>query len=160
MIRRVCACGAAFYARSGKQKFCSLGCPARRGSRPSKFAALDVPERWCERCGRPFVPRALNQRFCSKGCRYAARRYPSQRYDGLHKRRRAIAAELVAEGDVRCARGAGCRFAELVDGVLVGGLILPWQRWDLGHPDGQSVGGPEHRECNRATAGRRRGRIW
>ena len=48
---------------------------------------------------------------------------------------------------VRCARGAACKFAE--DGA--GGLIRPGQLWDLGHADGESVGGPEHRECNRGA---------
>jgi hypothetical protein len=54
---------------------------------------------------------------------------------------------------VRCARGAACRFAE---GGL-GGLIRPGQAWDLGHADGESVGGPEHRECNRGAPQRLKG---
>jgi len=33
----------------------------------------------------------------------------------------------------------------------VGGLIAPDARWDLGHADGESVGGPEHRMCNRSA---------
>ena len=57
-------------------------------------------------------------------------------------------APAVASGMVRCARGAACRRAELVDGVLVGGFIEPGERWHLGHPDGESVGGPEHVRCN------------
>lgn len=60
----------------------------------------------------------------------------------------------VATGLVRCARGAACRFAE---GEL-GGFIRPGALWDLGHADGESVGGPEHRECNRSAPQRLRGR--
>jgi hypothetical protein len=62
------------------------------------------------------------------------------------------------------ARGSHCKLAEWVDGELVGGFIRG--PWDLGHADLESSGGPEHRECNRATAGRPRvalggsSRIW
>jgi hypothetical protein len=44
--------------------------------------------------------------------------------------------------------------AEVVEGKLIGGLIDPLKPWDLGHPDGVSTGGPEHRKCNRAKAGK------
>lgn len=60
---------------------------------------------------------------------------------------------VVASGTVRCARGAACRFAEFVDGRLVGGFIEAGSDWDLGHPDGVSVGGPEHAVCNRGHLG-------
>jgi hypothetical protein len=53
---------------------------------------------------------------------------------------------------VRCARGADCRRAELVDGELVGGFILPTERWHLGHPDPESVGRPEYVQCNTGGA--------
>ena len=55
---------------------------------------------------------------------------------------------MVARGDVRCARGSACSRSELVDGRMVGGLIDPLEPWHLGHADGESVGGPEHRRCN------------
>jgi hypothetical protein len=57
---------------------------------------------------------------------------------------------VVAGGAVLCARGSDCKHA--VHGVA--GLIAPVDKWDLGHPDGVSAGGPEHRECNRAAGGR------
>jgi hypothetical protein len=50
----------------------------------------------------------------------------------------------VARGEVRCARGAACKKAELVDGTLVGGLIASGDSWDVGHPDGEEHGGAEH----------------
>jgi hypothetical protein len=65
-------------------------------------------------------------------------------------------APLVAQGWVRCARGAGCRRAEIVDGTIVGGLIEPGEKWHLGHPDGESVGGPEHEACNTGAPSRLR----
>ena len=66
---------------------------------------------------------------------------------------------LVASGTVRCARGAACRRAELVDGVLVGGFIEPTELWHLGHADGESVGGPEHVACNTGAPSRLRARA-
>jgi hypothetical protein len=66
---------------------------------------------------------------------------------------------MVAAGLVRCARGAACRRAEWIDGELVGGLIDPGESWHLGHPDGESVGGPEHVRCNTGAPSRLRGRV-
>jgi hypothetical protein len=69
-------------------------------------------------------------------------------------------------GGVRCARGAYCEYAELIDGLLVGGLIHAGEAWDVGHPDGESVGGPEHAVCNRKAGARksnrkqRHSRVW
>ena len=56
--------------------------------------------------------------------------------------------------------GCGRRFAvQVASGgvacVRCGGLIAPGEGWDLGHVDGgDGYAGPEHRACNRATAGR------
>ena len=52
----------------------------------------------------------------------------------------------------RSARGAACKFAE---GDL-GGFIEPHTPWDLGHPDGESSGGPEHSGCTRSAPARLR----
>jgi hypothetical protein len=60
-----------------------------------------------------------------------------------HKNLRKRVAEAVDTGGVRCAR--------------CGEPIMPGQPWDLGHVDGggpHEYSGPEHRRCNRATAGR------
>jgi hypothetical protein len=73
-----------------------------------------------------------------------------------HQGTRRRLAPLVAQGWVRCARGAGCRRAEIVDGTIVGGLIEPGEKWHLGHPDGESVGGPEHEACNTGAPSRLR----
>lgn len=81
-------------------------------------------------------------------------------YGMAHQRLRRRWAKAVAAGGVRCARGADCKHAK--DGVA--GLILPGQPWDLGHDDHDRhrYTGPEHRGCNRATAGRRtkHSRSW
>ena len=77
------------------------------------------------------------------------------------------------------ARGYGWKHQELrkrwqrsVDAGVVncarcGYLIEPGEAWDLGHDDldRSSYQGPEHRACNRATAGRNvrrrlRSRVW
>ena len=76
------------------------------------------------------------------------RRFDRQRYNRRHKAIRRMWARLVAQGGVRCHRGAECLFA---DGEQ-GGLIRPDEPWDLGHDAAGEIRGPEHRRCNRATA--------
>jgi hypothetical protein len=69
---------------------------------------------------------------------------PAQRgYGHPHRRERKRWAPKVATGTVPCAR--------------CGELIGAEAPWDLGHVDGDKsrYQGPEHRACNRATAGRR-----
>jgi hypothetical protein len=81
------------------------------------------------------------------------------RWGVAHRKLRERWAPIVATGTVRCARGADCFYA---DG-RVGGFIAPGDPWDLGHDDVDrwAYRGPEHRRCNRATAGRRRfSRRW
>lgn len=72
-------------------------------------------------------------------------RTSSRGYGTQHQALRAALAPIVATGQVACAR--------------CGELIPGWAPWDLGHVDGDRsrYSGPEHRRCNRATAGRRRG---
>lgn len=170
---RVCdGCGRDYVPRSGKQRFCSLVCPGRgvpdrpRGYVPS-LKGSRMPARVCDRpgCGRSFQPRVANHRFCSELCRELVRRPLERVQYARQKRSRAGWAPLVRSGQVRCARGAACRFSELVDGRRVGGLIHPGEVWQLGHPDGESVGGPEHLRCNtgapsRLRATHRKGRDW
>jgi hypothetical protein len=82
----------------------------------------------------------------------AAREKTSARgYGTRHQRLRKAWARQVAAGIVNCAR---CSYA-----------IEPGEPWDLGHVDGNrgDYQGPEHRACNRATAGseiRRYSREW
>ncbi|MGE3140566.1 MAG: hypothetical protein AB7I08_02770 [Thermoleophilia bacterium] len=64
-------------------------------------------------------------------------------YGWVHQQVRARWAVSVATGRVCCAR--------------CGLPIEPGEPWDLGHDDHDRTrySGPEHRACNRATAGRR-----
>lgn len=91
------------------------------------------------------------------------------KYEGAHRRDRERLEPIVCGGTVRCARGGVCQYAERVNGVMVGGLIHAGEAWDLGHADGESIGGPEHAVCNRRAgaraANRRRrpmkhSRVW
>jgi hypothetical protein len=59
----------------------------------------------------------------------------------------------------KLARGAACRRAEWIEGELVGGVIEAGERWHLGYPDGESVGGPEHVRCNTSAPSRLRRRV-
>ena len=71
-------------------------------------------------------------------------------YGSKHQRTRRMFKPLVESGSVLCGR--------------CGQLIHPGEPWDLGHADDDRsrYTGPEHRRCNRATAGRRRktSRQW
>jgi len=145
-------CGRRFFPRSNRQRFCRPECRfARRpGVQPIVFGV-----RLCAGCGNGFAATAELQKFCSPGCRYRARRRDeAELYGRDHQHSRVRWAPLVAGGSVRCARGAACRFA--VNGL--GGFIVRGQRWDLGHADGESAGGPEHAVCNRGAPSRRRKR--
>ena len=64
-------------------------------------------------------------------------------YGRAHKAKRASWAEVVAQGGVSCWR--------------CGELIAPGDPFDLGHDDidRTKYRGPEHVQCNRATASRR-----
>src|SRR5687768_6568577 len=116
--------------------------------------------RRCRRCQREYTATAEHQRYCSDYCRHRIRaRLTTAKYaNPVHRGRRKAFEPIVATGTVRCARGAACEQAELLDGFYVGGFIRPGEGWDLGHPDGESVGGPEHAACNRAAPSRLRAR--
>lgn len=119
--------------------------------RPALRGRTRRVRRACAVCGRPTAGNRCTL--------HADTRSTSERgYDTAHQRRRAQEAPRVATGTVRCGRGAQCERAELVAGVLVGGLIAPDEPWDLGHTEDRTgYSGPEHRHCNRAAGARNGG---
>ena len=137
----------------GNRVYCNPGC---RRPRPAKPKWVASGPRFCELCGVEYVPTVWHQRFCSPLCGERVRDAVGRVKYRDQQRRRRVWRARVASGTVRCARGAACKFAE---GEL-GGLIDPLAAWDLGHPDEESVGGPEHRECNRSAPQRLKGRGW
>ena len=142
-------CGQLFRAMHGNQLYCS-GCRSRRGRSLVRYGVGVVfGRRVCVACGRVYEARAENQRFCSQRCKDRAKpaTVKAKYARPSHRLGRRAWAQAVASGVVRCAK-----WAELVDGELVGGIIRG--HWDLRHPDGESVGGPECRECNRAAPSR------
>ena len=112
--------------------------------------------RYCDRCGRGYTAVSENQRYCSRRCKSLVRVAGDDRKyrNSAHRGTRARWEPLVASGLVRCARGAACRRSELVGEEILGGFILPGERWHLGHPDGESAGGPEHVVCNTGAPSR------
>jgi hypothetical protein len=141
-------CGRHFRQRHGNQRYCSRGC---RLPRPSGQRWVAREPRFCELCGQQFQPNAWHAKYCSAACGERVRDMVGQtKYRGKQEQRRVWRAR-VQTGQVRCARGRRCRFAEMVDGEPVGGLIHPTMLWDVGHADGESAGGAEHRLCNRSA---------
>ena len=151
-------CNGLFRATHGNQKLCGA-CRVGRERRPPSGMTFGV--RRCDCCSSEFIARAEHQRFCDKRCQRLGRLpleralYASQQHRGGRRR----LTPLVATGTVRCARGADCLRAELVDVQCVGGFIRPGERWHLGHPDGESAGGPEHVRCNAGAPSRSRARL-
>lgn len=110
--------------------------------------------RVCVVCGE--LPPTARHSYCDR-CRPAAARYRERRrnrqrsrptaaaqgYGYEHKKMRERVAAVVAAGRAVCWR--------------CGRRIAPAEPWDLGHDDKDRslYAGPEHRRCNRATAGRR-----
>ena len=155
-IKPCSRCSGLFRCYHGNQKLCGECRKARpkfrRGQRTFGL-------RHCLRCTREYLATAEHQRYCSDYCRHRVRaRLTAAKYaNPVHRGRRKSLEPVVASGLVRCARGAACERAELVDGFYVGGFILPGERWHLGHADGESVGGPEHVRCNTGAPSRLRG---
>lgn len=149
-------CSRGFYAYHGNQTLCS-SCKAAR--KPAQWWQVEAyGKRECARCRREFQPLSANQKFCSRRCKELVRAPEIRRryIVSSHRRSRQIVAPAVASGLVRCARGSHCKYAEWLDGVLLGGFIQVGQLWDMGHADSESPGGPEHRSCNRAAPSRLR----
>ena len=153
-------CGQLFRVVHGNRKLC--GECRNGGTRGGRvYGRQSFGMRVCQACGREFVAAAAHQRFCGLRCQRVGTEARARALyaNSLHRRRRRLLEPVVATGTVRCARGAHCLRAEWVDGELVGGLIVPGEPWQLGHPDDESAGGPEHRRCNVGAPSRRRGRM-
>ena len=153
-------CSRGFFASHGNQTLCG-GCRAGRRAVVRRGVTPTYGVRRCDRCWREYTAVADNQRYCSARCKSLMRQPEARRRyaNPAHRGARARWAPVVAAGLVRCARSAACRRAELVEGQLVGGLILPTEPWHLGHPDGESVGGPEHVRCNVGAPSRLRAKL-
>jgi hypothetical protein len=160
-------CGQLFRAIHGNQLYCS-SCRMKRPSvgRRRYTTATSLGRRICVYCGRAYEARADNQRYCSQRCKDQAKpaEVKAKYARPSHRLGRQAWASAVATGHVRCARGVDCKHAERIHGELVGGFIRG--PWDLGHRDGESSGGPEHRDCNRGAPSRLRAtqarvsRVW
>jgi hypothetical protein len=154
-IKSCSRCSLGFFPVHGNQRLCPT-CRAksrRRGWRPN----ASYGTRRCDLCGIEYTASVASHRFC-RTCAKRADKLRAQKYaTPTHRGLRQAARPLVATGQVRCARGSECKWAEWVDGERIGGFIRPGQAWDLGHPDGESPGGPEHAACNRAAPSRMRG---
>ena len=150
-------CSRSFYASHGNQTLCAT-CKAGRSTRFLRGMTYGV--RYCDRCGTAYTAVSENQRYCGRRCKSLVRvAHDNRGCNPHHRGARARWLPLVVSGVVRCARGAACRRSELVAEELLGGFILPGERWHLGHADGESVGGPEHVACNTGAPSRLRARA-
>jgi len=104
---------------------------------------------YCEAC-RSETDQARREREKIRNRARGRGTLKEQGYGADHFRRRKALIPLVATGQVQCARCFE--------------FIAPGEPWDLGHDDVDRTrySGPEHRRCNRATAGRQKrfSREW
>jgi hypothetical protein len=163
-MKRCERCNQEFVGRSNRAKWCRACRPlvevereAEKKSRRARRVSWSARSKWVpvERrcgCGEVFVASAPHARYCLR-CR-ALTRLAKYGPGSNHAQSRDRWVPIVATGTVRCRRGADCLYS--VNGL--GGFILPGQKWDLGHVDGNPSlpASPEHLRCNRATASRRR----
>lgn len=96
-------------------------------------------------CGRPGCPKPIAKRYCvTHDAEYEAKRGNSNKrgYGAAHRRTRASLAEVVARGDVPCAR--------------CGRPILATDTWALDHDDEDRSRylGPSHTACNNSAGGK------
>lgn len=165
-------CGCPFEPSRPRHWFCCKRCTYRARDRsPAKRAYERSPvrraqtarrraeramrgPRLCIRCGAPAA--SSRHRYCEVCSEWAkARRRPARGegvrlstvargYGSVHQKLRKQWAQKVKDGIVACVR--------------CGNIIFPGEPWDLGHDDQDrsQYAGPEHRRCNRATAGRLR----
>ena len=158
-IKPCSRCSRGFYPSHGNQTVCA-GCKAARPTELRAGVTRTFGLRNCALCWREFVAVSENQKFCTRRCLHRARKRDDAKYARPeHRGARARWAPAVASGMVRCHRGAACRRAEWVDGVLTGGIIEPGEPWHLGHADGEALGGPEHRACNTGAPSRLRAKV-
>jgi hypothetical protein len=113
---------------------------------------------FCIDCGRAVLPRDLKRGRCLEHYRAYEREKSRARrakhgtttqrgYGRRHRDLRKAFERQVKTGLVKCAR--------------CGEPIAPGSDWDLGHDDNdrRRYSGPEHRYCNRSTAGKRLDRM-
>jgi hypothetical protein len=96
--------------------------------------------------GNPPIPRGRCPE-CNRERNQARRSTSARGYGTSHQKLRKMWTPQVAAGLVACAR--------------CGQPIAPGDPWDLGHSDEdrRTYTGPEHRACNRGTAGRTKERM-
>ena len=139
-------CGQPFRVIHGNQRYCG-SCRSKRSptGKHRYTTTASFGRRVCVYCGRPYEARAENQRVCSQRCKDRAKpaAVKAKYARPSHRLGRRAWAHAVASGLVRCARGRACKWAEWVDGELVGGIIrgagISGTRIRKTHAEGQNI---------------------